>query len=125
MAESFMGITVPDGDPGALESAASRFAGLSGALHDVSAQLNAMPGIASSWQGPASVAYGGVCLSQAGAARVASETLATAATATKLYAHDLHDLRHQAHVAIADARDAKKRMDRAHDMIVAAQARHD
>jgi hypothetical protein len=57
MPESFAGITVPEGEPGAVRDAAAVFRGVAGGLHGVSGDLTAVPGLVSDWRGPASVAF--------------------------------------------------------------------
>ena len=61
MGESFAGITVPDGEPEGLRTAASSFDGLSGQLSTAGHQLAGLPGSMAGWSGPASVAYASSC----------------------------------------------------------------
>jgi hypothetical protein len=53
MSESYAGITIPEGEPGALRAAAGRFGAMAGALSGVSAELTGLPGSITSWIGPA------------------------------------------------------------------------
>jgi hypothetical protein len=121
--ESFAGITVPEGDPGALEAAAGEFGALAGQLSGLSAQLRGMPGTLTSWSGPASVTYAGACLTNGSACETAVTALGQAERAARVYAAALEAAQKDAERAIDDARDAQERIDRAEREIEAAQAR--
>ena len=51
MGESYAGITVPEGDPGAVRSAAAQLHGVAGQLQGACAQLTGLPGSIPAWQG--------------------------------------------------------------------------
>ncbi len=44
MSRSYAGITVPEGEPGALRAAASQFGTVAGTLSGISGELRGMPG---------------------------------------------------------------------------------
>ena len=67
MAESFAGITVPEGEPGTIRDAATTFRGVAGGLHGVSGDLQAVPGLVADWKGLAASAFRGT-VSPTGAA---------------------------------------------------------
>jgi hypothetical protein len=123
MSDSFAGITVPDGDPGALESAAAQFGTVASTLSGVSGDLRGMPGSLASWSGPASVAYAGSCLTNGSACDTAVQALGSAEHAARAYGHELEAAQTAARHAIRDARDAQDRIDRAERDIASAQAR--
>jgi hypothetical protein len=122
MSESFAGITVPEGEPGELRSAAHAFEGAADALNATGAQLEGMPGMLTSWQGPASVIYADSCITNGAAAQNAVWACQIAAQAVLGYALALHDAKHEAREAIRDARDATRRIKDAEDRIETAQA---
>jgi hypothetical protein len=121
MSESFAGITVPEGEPGSLRSAAAQLHGVSGGLEGVSTRLRGSPMMLSSWMGPASVSYAGSCLTNGAAASAGTRAIAAAGHALRSYAGDLEDAQHDAKQAIHDAREAKRRMDDAKNAIGEAQ----
>jgi uncharacterized protein YukE len=121
MSETYAGITVPEGEPDGLRSAAGRFHGLSGSLEGTEAELNGMPAALSSWQGPASVLYANSCMSQAAGVRACVTALDHAASAARTFAHALEDAQRDAREAIRDARDAQHRIDAAERAIADAQ----
>lgn len=75
MPESFAGITVPEGEPGALESGGARMEGLAGRLDGVHGGLNSLPGALAGWNGPASIAYEGGTLTNGAGIAAAIESL--------------------------------------------------
>jgi len=122
--ESFAGITVPDGSPDGLRSAAGQFDGLSSLLSGVAGQLQGLPGTMASWQGPASVTYAGSCSTSAGSTTATGQAVATAGQATRDYAQRLEDAQREAKHAIAEARDATARITRAKAAIEQARSDH-
>jgi hypothetical protein len=123
MAESFAGITVPEGEPGALRSAAHAFAGMGDQLAAAAADLRGMPGMLSSWQGPASVIYADSCITNGAAAQNGVWACQIAAQAVLGYAEQLQDAKHRAREAIHDAKDATRRIKDAEAAIDSARAR--
>jgi uncharacterized protein YukE len=121
VSDSFAGITVPQGEPGSLRSAASQLKGVSGALDNVSSRLRSSPGLMSSWAGPASVSYAGSCLTNGAAASAGTRAISVAGQALGRYATDLEDAQEDAKQAIRDAREAKRKMDDAMQAIGEAQ----
>jgi uncharacterized protein YukE len=121
--QSFAGITVPEGEPGGLRSAASQFSGLAGALSGVSGELRGMPGSMGSWQGPASVSFAGSCLTSCGGVDQAVTALGTAEQAARTYADALEEAQDEAERAIEQAREAQQRIDQAQRDIQSAQDR--
>jgi hypothetical protein len=122
MPESYAGITVPEGDPGGLRAAAAQFTGLAASLEGASAELRGLPGSLTSWQGPASVAYAGSCMTQAGGTEAGVASLQNAAEATRAFAAELEQAQDDARQAIEDARDARRRIEAAREAIGEAQA---
>jgi len=120
---SFAGISVPKGDPGAMEGVARRLGSLAGQLRESSAELRGMPTLVGSWQGPASASYGGQCLTQSAALSRKADNYVVAAGAAQVFATELGDAREKARAAIADAREAKKRMQHAETELKAAKRR--
>lgn len=123
MAESFGGITVPEGDPGELRGSAQRLGAAAAALHDVSREVGGMPSGLGSWQGPASGNYAASCLSLSGAASRMADGRTRAAAAITGFADDLQEAREEARAAIEEARDAKRRIERAQEQLAAARER--
>jgi hypothetical protein len=123
MAESFAGITVPEGNPGGLRAAGSHLHGICSSLGGIADQLRGMPSALGTWQGPASVNYAGTCMTVGGMAGVGVEALHTAATLAHSYAGELENAQREARAAIAQAKDATRRIKAAQAEISAAQTR--
>ena len=123
MSDSYAGITVPEGEPSALEDAAGRFHAFAGTLTGVSSDLSGMPSVVGSWEGPASVSFASACLTNGGAASAATQALGHAAHASTQYAHLLRSAQQRARQAIADAKDAQHRIDQAEHALTAARVR--
>ena len=121
MAESFAGITVPDGEPEELLSAGVTLSGVSGGLEGVGAQLRGMPETLASWRGPASISYGNSCLSNGTALSAAEQALSQCAVLAQRYARDLGEAQDDARAAIEDAREAQRRIDRAQAQLTDAR----
>jgi hypothetical protein len=122
MSESFAGITVPEGEPGELRSAAHAFEGAADSLSATASDLEGMPGMLSAWQGPASVIYADTCITNGAAAQNAVWACQIAAQGVLGYAEALQDAKKEAREAIHDAKDATKRIKDAEDRIQTAQA---
>jgi hypothetical protein len=120
MAESYAGITVPEGEPGTVRDAARTFTGVAGGLHGASADLRSVPGLVSDWKGPASAAFGGTVITNGSAVDGGAGAMATCAQAASTYAEELEQAQRDARKAIADARDAQGRIDDANADIEAA-----
>jgi hypothetical protein len=121
--ESFAGITVPEGEPGALNDAAGEFGSIAGTLAGTAGELRGMPGTMASWSGPASVNYAGSCLTNSTACDAAVVALGQAEHAARVYSFKLKAAQERARRAIDDARDAQGRIDQAEREIAAAQQR--
>lgn len=121
--DSFAGITVPEGDPGELQTTAATFRGLAGGIEALGSDLRSMPGVLSSWSGPASVNYAGACLSNGAVTDAGVTAMETCASAVRRYADDLDDAQEKARAAIKEAKEAQKRIDRAESDIEDAQGR--
>jgi uncharacterized protein YukE len=123
MPESFAGITVPEGEPGALRSAAGQFGQVAGALGDRAGGIGALPGQLASWQGPASAAFAATCRQHAQAAQGAASAVTGAGLAAGRYAEELDQAQDDAREAIRDARDATERIKTLTAQIAAAKER--
>lgn len=123
MGDSYAGIAVPEGDPGALDRVAGDFGSLAGATSGLSSRLGAAPAALGGWQGPASLAFAGVSMITAASAMAASQNFAVAASEARRYADVLREAREEARQAIEDARDAQRRIDRAEQEIEDARAK--
>lgn len=123
MPESFAGIAVPEGEPGALEAGGARLQALAGRLEGVRGGLTSLPGALAGWMGPASIAYEGGTLTNGSAVAAAIESLQACAAATRRYAAELERAQRKAERAIDDAREAQRRIDAAEAAITDAQAR--
>jgi hypothetical protein len=127
--ESYGGITVPKGDPGALEAAAGRLVSTAGLLQSVSGHLNGVLG-ALSWFGPASAQHALLTNTQTLMANTSANALIQQASVINGYAEVLQAAQRQAKRAIERAKDADERIKQAKEDIrqavddqVAAQAR--
>lgn len=123
MAETYAGITVPEGDPDGLRDAAQRMGAVGGALRASASELRGMPAMLGSWQGPASANYAGTCLSQSEAVARQGDGWIMAAGATAVFASELEDARGDARRAIRDAEEATDRGEKAQTELEAAEAR--
>jgi hypothetical protein len=122
MPESYAGITVPEGSPDALRTAAAQFVGVAGSLQGASAELRGLPSSLTSWYGPASVVYAGSCTTHAGGVEAGGTALETAAQTIRAFASELEQAQDDARQAIEDARDARRRIEAAQAAIEQAQA---
>ncbi len=113
MAESFASITVPEGEPDTIRSAASTFHGVAGSLHGASSDLHSVPGLVSDWKGPASAAFGGTVVTNGSCVDDAAVAMGSCAQAATTYADELDAAQKAARQAIADARDAQDRINKA------------
>jgi hypothetical protein len=120
--ESYAGIEVPEGEPGALNDAAGQFGAIASSLSGVASDLRGLPA-AMTWSGPASVSYAGACLTNSGAVDTAVDAFGQAEHAARAYAGKLKDAKQRAREAIRDARDAQQRIDQAQRDSGAAQDR--
>ena len=121
--ESFAGITVPEGEPTALNDAAAEFGAIASTLSGAAGELRGLPGTIGSWSGPASVSYAGACMTNGTACDQAVEALGQAEQAARAYASKLEAAKERTRRAIDDARDAQRRIDQAEREIAAAQER--
>jgi uncharacterized protein YukE len=120
--ESFAGITVPEGEPGAVRQAATIFTGAAGGLQDVASGLQAVPNALSDWRGPASASFRGATITNGAALQAGVEAMHDAARAAREYAEELENAQRDARQAIRAARDAQDRIDQAEADIAAAQS---
>ena len=107
--ESYGGITVPEGDPGALEASAGRLVATAGMLDSISGSLQGVLG-GLSWFGPASAAHTGLTGAQSLMATTASGSLIQKAAVINDYALVLEAAQRQAKKAIERAKDADRRI---------------
>jgi hypothetical protein len=118
--ETYDGITVPEGDPGALEATAGRLRATAGMLDTVSSALSGLLG-GLGWMGPASVAHASLTTTQGGMATTASGSLLEQAGVINGYGRMLAQAQRQAKKAIEHARDADRRIKQAKADIAKAQ----
>jgi hypothetical protein len=118
--ESYGGITVPEGDPGALEASAGRLVATAGMLESVSGMLRGVLG-GLSWFGPASAAHAGLTSSQSLMANVGAGSLIQQAAVINDYALVLESAQRQARRAIERAKDADRRIREAEEDIRQAE----
>jgi hypothetical protein len=114
--ESYGGITVPKGDPGALEASAGRLVSTAGMLQSVSANLYGIFG-GLSWFGPASAQHASLTGTQSLMATTSADVMIQQASAIAGYAEVLQIAQRQAERAIERARDADRRIDEAKEDI--------
>ena len=107
--ESYGGITVPEGDPGALEASAGRLVATAGMLESISGSLRGVLGQLS-WFGPAGAAHSGLTSSQSLMATTGAGSLIQKAAVINDYALVLEAAQRQAERAIERARDADRRI---------------
>ncbi len=107
---SFAGISVPEGQPGAVRELGSAFAGMAASTQDVSAELRGLPGSLTRWNGPASVAFAGASAGAAQGAEAGVQAFQHAATAADRYATELDEAKEDARQAIQDAEVATRAM---------------
>ena len=113
MAESFAGITVPEGEPDTVRDAAHTFRGIAGGLHGVSGDLQTIPGLVGDWQGLAASAFHGTVPTNGSCVNAAADAMTACAEAARTYADELETAQEDAKDAIEDARDAQRRIDQA------------
>ncbi|MDA0140187.1 restriction endonuclease fold toxin-2 domain-containing protein [Solirubrobacter deserti] len=123
MPESFAGITVPEGEPGGLRSAARAFNAFAIEVDGCSSRMGALPGQLADWQGPASARFAGAASQHADAARGAVSALSAAGQAAARYAEALDEAQDEARAAIEDAREATRRIRRLEEALTDAQDR--
>ena len=107
--ESYGGITVPEGDPGALEASAGRLVATAGMLDSIAGSLRGVLG-GLSWFGPAGAAHAGLTSAQSLMATTASGSLIQKAAVINDYALVLEAAQRQAKKAIERAKDADRRI---------------
>src|SRR5262245_25895180 len=107
--ESYGGITVPEGDPGALQASAARLVSTAGLLDSISSSLRGVLG-GLSWFGPAGAAHSGLTGSQSLMATTASGSLLQKAAVINDYSLVLEAAQRQAKKAIERAKDADRRI---------------
>jgi hypothetical protein len=123
VAESFAGITVPTGEAAELRSAARALSELSHDLESTARALDDQPTLLGGWIGPASVAYAGACLATIDGVRAGAHAAHAASGALSRFGEGLQDAQRDARHAIAQARDAQQRIERAEHAVADARAR--
>jgi hypothetical protein len=119
--ESYGGITVPEGDPGALEASAGRLQAAAGVLETTAGALNGLLGNLG-WLGPASAQHASLTQSQGMMATTATTSMRQQAGVIAGYAVVLEQAQRAAKKAIEHARDADRRIHEAEADIREAQA---
>jgi hypothetical protein len=119
--ESYGGIAVPEGDPGALEASASRLQATAGVLETTAGALNGLLG-GLGWLGPASAQHASLTQSQGLMATTATGTMRQQAGVIAGYAVVLEQAQRAAKKAIEHAKDADRRIDEAEVEIREAEA---
>jgi hypothetical protein len=122
-ADSYAGITVPEGNAGGVESLGSTFDGMAGTLSGAATRLRGMPGNMSTWHGPASVNFAGTAFEQADIAEKASQAFRDAGQAARVYAVELREAKRLTREAITEARDANRRIKEAERELADAKDR--
>jgi hypothetical protein len=123
MADSYAGITVPEGSAGGVESLGTTFDGMAGTLSGAATRLRGMPGSMSGWSGPASVNFAGTAFEQAEIADRAAQAFRDAGQAARTYAVELREAKRLTREAIAEARDANQRIKEAERDLADAKGR--
>jgi hypothetical protein len=123
MADSYAGITVPEGSAGGVESLGTTFDGMAGTLSGAATRLRGMPGQMGGWSGPASVNFTGTAFEQADIADRAAQAFRDAGQAARTYARELREAKRLTREAIAEARDAKRRIKEAERELADAKDR--
>lgn len=114
--ESYGGITVPKGDPGALEASAGRLVSTAGMLQSVSGHLTGVLG-ALAWFGPASAQHSFLTGTQTLMADTGATALIQQASVINGFAQVLEAAQRQAERAIERAKDADERIKQAKEDI--------
>jgi len=123
MPESFAGITVPEGEPGGLRSAARQFNAFALEVDAAAGRVGSLPGQLADWRGPASARFAGAAQQHSAAADGAVGALSAAGQAAARYAEALDEAQDDARAAIEDAKDATKRIKTLEREIEAAKDR--
>ncbi|MGI8750492.1 MAG: HNH endonuclease [Thermoleophilaceae bacterium] len=123
--ESVEAITVPRGDPGALEGSATQLRAVGGQLNESAARLAAMPSLLSSWAGPGSSSFALLSGNQADTVRSQGAQVSMAALSVQNCADTLADSQRDARRAIERAEQARREIDRARAQIADAKGDRD
>jgi len=111
--ESVESITVPQGDPEALEGSATQLRAVAGQLNESAARLAAMPSLLSNWAGPGSSQFALLSGQQAGTVQSSGTQVSMAALGVQDCASVLADSQRDARRAIEQAEQARREIDRA------------
>ncbi len=125
--ESVPGITVPAGDPEALEQAAGMWAGMADVFAGEGSRVFSAAGTLTdtSWSGEAGSAFSLYAWSMSDSLGQAAQGSRTAAAGCKHLASALREAQHQARAALRDAEDADRRRRAAETQLKDAQGRVD
>jgi hypothetical protein len=123
--QSHAGITIPQGDPGAVRAMAGRLDQMSGALEAASGRFGTLPGRLSTWQGPASVSFALTAADSRRAAAEGARSFALQAGVARRLARGLEEAQADAEAAIEDAKDAERRIEKAQRLIDEARQRRE
>jgi len=118
-------ITVPRGDPEALEGSATQLRAVGGQLTESAARLAAMPSLLSSWAGPGSSSFALLSGNQADTVRAQGAQVSMAALSVQTCADVLADSQRDARRAIEHAEQARREIDRAKAEIADAKGDQD
>jgi len=119
--ESVEEITVPSGDPEALEGSVTQLRAVAAQLDESSARLAAMPSLLSSWAGPGSSSFALLSGQQAATVRSSGAEVSMAALSVQNCADVLADSQRDARRAIERAEQARWEIDRARALIAEAK----
>ncbi len=119
--ESHAGITVPEGDPGALRDLSRSFGAMASGLGAAAESFGALPGELSGWRGQASVAFAATASESNAAARNAAVAFARKQRAVEVLSEELEVAQDDAREAIEQAREAERRIEAAGEEVEAAR----
>ena len=119
-------ITVPLGDPDALQAAAGSLTGVAAQLHDASSQVSASPSLLSSWAGPGSSQFALLTGQETVSLQSAASTVLMAGISVQIGADALAEAQRDAQRAIVRAKRAREEINDAKQAIrEAVQAQRD
>jgi exonuclease VII small subunit len=116
------GITVPLGDPDALQAAGKQLEGVAVQLQSSSSGLVGLPNLITGWAGPGSSAFAEITGQQATSVQSASLSVTMAAFSVESSADALQDAQHRAERAITRAKKAREEINQAKEDIRQARA---
>lgn len=116
-----LGITVPSGDPGALEHAAGALRGIAGVVDSTATTLAGGPPVG--WTGSAAMSFTDICGTESVAASRGAGAMTLASTILHALGEDLRAAQRAVRAQVEAAREAKQRADRAREEAEAASQR--